>query len=118
MDPFAGMLAAALVLACHVTANLCVAGGLSAAVVLAVHVFGWAAQVFGHAVFEGRAPALVDSPFQVRSFFPRRLVLAGYSLQRFGGGHTVCPYPPHVLSAPTLGFSAYGSRVLSLAVSW
>lgn len=31
---------------------------------LAVHVFSWVAQIFGHVVFEKRAPAFIDNLFQ------------------------------------------------------
>lgn len=65
MDIFAGGLAAALVLACYLTSNLWVAGGGSAAVAGGANVFCWAAQVYGHSVYEGRAPALLDNLFQV-----------------------------------------------------
>ncbi len=36
-------------------------------VALVIHVFGWILQFIGHGVFEGRAPALLDSLDQVCS---------------------------------------------------
>lgn len=65
MDPLAGGLAAVLVVACYLTSNLWVAGGGAATVAAAVHVLAWAAQIYGHGVHEGRAPALLDNLFQV-----------------------------------------------------
>merc|ERR1711879_120555 len=67
MDPVAGSLAAAMVLFLHkwtfelVTANNPVSGYPLLQAVLVFHVIMWIAQFIGHGVFEGRAPALLDS---------------------------------------------------------
>jgi len=67
MDPFAGSLAAVMVLALHrltsdlVIANAPVYGHPLWQAVLTFHVIMWIAQFIGHGVFEGRAPALLDS---------------------------------------------------------
>lgn len=68
MDPIAGGLATVMVLSCYVTSNLWVAGGGSTAVAGGVHIAGWAAQVYGHSAYEGRAPALLDNLFQVGQY--------------------------------------------------
>lgn len=65
MDPIGGGLAALLVIACYITSNLWIVGGGSAAVAGAVHVASWIAQLYGHGVWEGRSPALLDNVFQV-----------------------------------------------------
>merc|ERR1711988_286133 len=67
MDPVAGSLAAAMVLFLHkwtfdlVTVGAPVQGYPLLQAVLMFHVVMWIAQFIGHGVFEGRAPALLDS---------------------------------------------------------
>merc|ERR1712241_737228 len=67
MDPMAGTLAAAMVLFLHkwtfelVTANAPVQGYPLLHAVIVFHLVMWVAQFIGHGVFEGRAPALLDS---------------------------------------------------------
>ena len=65
IDPFVGGLASLLVIACYATSNLWMADGGSAALAAGLHVAGWIAQVYGHLVHEGKAPALVENLFQV-----------------------------------------------------
>merc|ERR1719490_248047 len=67
MDPVAGGLGALLMLVLNqwtfrlVSAGAPVAGFPLWQAVLAFHVAAWIAQFIGHGVFEGRAPALLDS---------------------------------------------------------
>merc|ERR1712088_394420 len=75
MDPMAGSLAAAMVLFLHkwtfelVTANDPVQG------FPLLHVVMWVAQFIGHGMFEGRAPALLDSWQQALITAPLFVVL-------------------------------------------
>jgi len=81
MDPVAGGAAAALMLALHGWT----AGLMAAAqpvfdlplwqAVLAFHVTMWVVQFIGHGVFEGRAPALLDSLDQALVTAPLFVVL-------------------------------------------
>merc|ERR1719454_1862309 len=67
MDPVAGGLGALLMLVLNQWTYKLVAAGAPMAgfplwqAVLAFHVAAWIAQFIGHGVFEGRAPALLDS---------------------------------------------------------
>merc|ERR1712109_110142 len=67
MDPVAGGLGALLMLVLNQWTYKLVAAGAPVAglplwqAVLAFHVAAWIAQFIGHGVFEGRAPALLDS---------------------------------------------------------
>merc|ERR1712130_430394 len=67
MDPVAGSLGALLMLFLNQWTYRLVAAGAPVAgfplwqAVLAFHVAAWIAQFIGHGVFEGRAPALLDS---------------------------------------------------------
>merc|ERR1719209_380799 len=67
MDPVAGGLGALLILLLNQWTYRLVAAGAPVAgfplwqAVLAVHVAAWVAQFIGHGVFEGRAPALIES---------------------------------------------------------
>merc|ERR1719175_101315 len=67
MDPVAGGLGALLMLFLNQWTYRLVAAGAPVAgfplwqAVLAFHVAAWIAQFIGHGVFEGRAPALLDS---------------------------------------------------------
>merc|ERR1719201_1755012 len=67
MDPVAGGLGALLMLVLNQWTYRLVAAGAPVAglplwqAVLAFHVAAWIAQFVGHGVFEGRAPALLDS---------------------------------------------------------
>merc|ERR1712241_1090171 len=67
MEPFAGFIGAVLVSLLCVTAAKLVGTGATFGgydvlnVALAIHVTAWILQFIGHGVFEGRAPALIDS---------------------------------------------------------
>ena len=67
MDLFAGGLASLLVVASYMTSNMWMADGGSAMLAGGVNVAAWIAQFYGHGVHEGRAPALLDNLFQVRT---------------------------------------------------
>lgn len=69
LEPVAGGLLAPLLLGGTAYANhlTSVAPVLSNKIAIGVHVFSWLAQFFGHGVFEGRAPALLDN--LVQAFF-------------------------------------------------
>jgi uncharacterized membrane protein YGL010W len=65
MDKKAGSLGALLVLICLLTSRRFYLGTENAwQPALAIHVGCWLAQFFGHGVFEGRAPALLDNTIQ------------------------------------------------------
>lgn len=74
MDRRAGTAAAALCLACWAAGDSLAArlGSLAAAcwVVLPAQLLLWSAQFLGHALFEKRRPALVDSPVQALVMAP------------------------------------------------
>jgi len=67
MEPFAGSLASLLILTIFVKSGQYVAAGATILglpvwkAALAIHVTAWIIQFIGHGVFEGRAPALLDS---------------------------------------------------------
>ena len=67
MDPVAGTLGSVLVSLIYISSSKAVSDGLIVngypvwQVALAVHVGAWILQFIGHGVFEGRAPALLDS---------------------------------------------------------
>jgi len=67
MEPFAGSLATLLILtifvksAQYVAADATVLGLPVWKAALAIHITAWIIQFIGHGVFEGRAPALLDS---------------------------------------------------------
>ena len=71
MEPFAGTLGAGLVGAIYLYSGYLVNTGTLVLgysiwkVALAIHVTAWILQFIGHGVFEGRAPALLDSLDQV-----------------------------------------------------
>lgn len=52
---------------------------------LAIHIFGWLAQFFGHGVFEGRSPALMDNLLLifVAPFFVISEVSGAHHLTRY-----------------------------------
>merc|ERR1712179_646580 len=67
MDPIAGTIGSAMVLVLYlltgvlVQSTVTVAGYSLLQVLIVFHVTMWIAQFIGHGVFEGRAPALLDS---------------------------------------------------------
>jgi len=67
MEPFAGGLASLLILSIYIKSGQFVNAGVSIyglpvwQAALAIHVVAWIIQFIGHGVFEGRAPALLDS---------------------------------------------------------
>lgn len=67
MEPFAGGLASLLILSIYIKSGQFVSAGVSVyglpvwQAALAIHVVAWIIQFIGHGVFEGRAPALLDS---------------------------------------------------------
>ena len=67
MEPFAGGLATVLLTTLLInTANLVASSGLIFGlpvwkIALGIHIMAWVLQFIGHGVFEGRAPALLDS---------------------------------------------------------
>ena len=70
MDPVAGTLGSALVSVIYVLTSKAVSDGVMVnglpvwQVALGIHVAAWILQFIGHGVFEGRAPALLDSADQ------------------------------------------------------
>merc|ERR1712083_235623 len=67
MEPFAGLIGAVLVSLLSVTAAKLVGTGATFGghdvlnIAVAIHITAWILQFIGHGVFEGRAPALIDS---------------------------------------------------------
>ena len=67
MDPVAGTLGSVLVSLIYIVSSKAVSDGMIInglpvwQVALAIHVGAWILQFIGHGVFEGRAPALLDS---------------------------------------------------------
>merc|ERR1712021_107648 len=67
MEPFAGLIGAILVSILCITAAKLVGTGATVGghdilnVAIAIHVTAWILQFIGHGLFEGRAPALIDS---------------------------------------------------------
>lgn len=92
MDPIAGGLGSVMVMSCYVTSNMWVADGGSAALAGAVHLAGWVAQVYGHSVYERRAPALVDNLFQVFRYLFQASTEADVQLRGCGALVTAVGY--------------------------
>ncbi|KAF0746414.1 hypothetical protein DYB26_009687 [Aphanomyces astaci] len=67
LDPYAGTLAAALIVSMYVWSNVVIADAVAATgespwrLALGIHVTAWIIQFIGHGVFEKRAPALLDA---------------------------------------------------------
>jgi 2-hydroxy fatty acid dioxygenase len=62
MEPTAGLLYAPVIAAMHYVGTRVLVNHMPIAIGL--HIVGWLSQFYGHAVFEGRKPALVDNLFQ------------------------------------------------------